>query len=51
MATASDDAKALLFREEVAALARKDGRKKPDAVISPHRWKIAAHKHYVLVEK
>jgi hypothetical protein len=39
------------FREEVAALARKDRGKKPDADISPRAWKIAAHKHYVLSER
>jgi len=39
------------FREEVTALARKDRRKKPDAYISPQSWKIACHKHYVLVER
>jgi hypothetical protein len=38
------------FREEVAALARKDRGKKPDAYISPPSWKIACHKHYVLIE-
>jgi hypothetical protein len=38
------------FREEVAALARKDKKKKPDADISPRSWKIACHKHYVLIE-
>jgi hypothetical protein len=38
------------FREEVAALARKDKGKKPDAHISPRAWKIACHKHYVLIE-
>jgi hypothetical protein len=38
------------FREEVAALARKDRGRKPDAVISPRSWKIACHKHYVLIE-
>lgn len=39
------------FREEVAALARKDRGKKPDAYISPQSWKIACHKHYVLTER
>jgi hypothetical protein len=40
------------FREEVAALARKDKKgQKPDAYISPRSWKIACHKHYVLIEK
>ena len=39
------------FREEVAALARKDRRKKPDADISPRSWKIACHKHYVLIKR
>jgi hypothetical protein len=38
------------FREEVAALARKDRGKKADAHISPQSWKIACHKHYVLIE-
>jgi hypothetical protein len=38
------------FREEVAALARKDRGKKPNAHISPRAWKIACHKHYVLIE-
>jgi hypothetical protein len=38
------------FREDVAALARKDRGKKPDAYISPRSWKITCHKHYVLVE-
>jgi hypothetical protein len=38
------------FREEVAALARKDKGKKPDAYVSSRSWKIACHKHYVLVE-
>jgi len=36
------------FREEVAALARKG--KKPDAEVSPLSWKLACHKHYVLIE-
>jgi hypothetical protein len=36
------------FREEVAALARKG--KKADAHVSPLSWKIACHKHYVLVD-
>jgi hypothetical protein len=39
------------FREEVAARARKDREKKPDAHISPRSWKIACHKHYVLIER
>ena len=39
------------FREEVAALARKDRGKKPDADISPRSWKIACHKHYVLIKR
>jgi hypothetical protein len=39
------------FREEVAALARKDKGKKPDAYTSPRSWKIACHKHYVLVQR
>jgi hypothetical protein len=39
------------FREEVTALARKDRGKKPDAYISPRSWKIACHKHYVLIER
>jgi len=39
------------FREEVAALARKDRGKKPDAHISPHMWKITCHKRYVLIER
>jgi hypothetical protein len=38
------------FREEVAAVARKDKGKKPNAYISPRAWKIACHKHYVLIE-
>ena len=38
------------FREEVAALARKDRGKKP-ADISPRSWKIACHKHYVLIKR
>jgi hypothetical protein len=38
------------FREEVAALARKDRGKKPDAYISPHMWKVTCHKHYVLID-
>jgi hypothetical protein len=38
------------FREEVAALARKDRGKKNDAYISPSSWKIACHKHYELRE-
>jgi hypothetical protein len=37
------------FREEVAALARKDHGLRPNAFISPTRWKAACHKHYVLV--
>jgi len=37
------------FREEVAALARKG--KKLDAYITPRSWKIACHKHFVLVER
>ena len=37
------------FREEVAVLARKG--KKPDAHFSPRSWKIACHKHYVLIER
>ena len=39
------------FREEVAALARKYRGKKPDADISPRSWKIACHKHYVLIQR
>ena len=39
------------FLEEVAALARKDKGLPPDAFISPSRWKIACHKHYVLTER
>jgi hypothetical protein len=39
------------FREEVAALWRKDTGRKPDADISPRSWKIACHKHYVLIER
>jgi hypothetical protein len=38
------------FREEVAALARKDNGLRPNAHISPHRWKVACHKHYVLID-
>lgn len=38
------------FREEVAALARKDKGKRPNAFISPRAWKIACNKHYVLIE-
>jgi hypothetical protein len=38
------------FREEVAALARKDRGKRPNAVISPYAWKVACNKHYVLIE-
>jgi hypothetical protein len=36
------------FREEVAVWARKDNRLRPNAYISPRRWKVACHKHYVL---
>ena len=36
------------FREEVAALARKDRGKRPNAFISPYAWKVACNKHYVL---
>jgi DNA invertase Pin-like site-specific DNA recombinase len=39
------------FREEVAALARKDRGKKPDAYISPRSWKITCHKRYLLVQR
>jgi hypothetical protein len=39
------------FREEVATLARRDRGRKPDAVISPHSWKIACHKFYELIER
>jgi hypothetical protein len=38
------------FREEVAVLARKDNGLRPNATISPRRWKAACHKHFVLVE-
>ncbi len=38
------------FREEVAVLARKDHGLRPNATISPRRWKAACHKHFVLVE-
>lgn len=38
------------FREEVAARARQDRGKKSDAYISPHTWKVACHKHYVLIK-
>jgi hypothetical protein len=38
------------FREEVAVWARKDNGLRPNAYISPRRWKAACHKHYVLVE-
>lgn len=38
------------FREEVAVWARKDNGLRPNAYISPRRWKAACHKHYVLIE-
>jgi hypothetical protein len=38
------------FREEVAAWARKDKGLPPDAHIGPRAWKIACHRHYVLIE-
>lgn len=38
------------FRQEVAALARKDNGLRPNAYISPRRWKVACHKHYVLTQ-
>jgi hypothetical protein len=38
------------FREEVAALAPKDNGLSSDAYISPRRWKVACHKHHVLIE-
>jgi hypothetical protein len=38
------------FREEVAAWARKDNHLRPNAYVSPRRWKIACHKHYVLLD-
>lgn len=39
------------FLEEVAALARKDKGKRPDAYVSPRQWKITCNKHYCLVER
>jgi hypothetical protein len=39
------------FLEEVAAMARKDKGLKPDAYISPSRWKIACNKHFILIER
>ena len=38
------------FLEEVAALARKDKGKRPDAYVSPRQWKITCNKHYYLIE-
>jgi hypothetical protein len=38
------------FRDEVAALARKDNRLSSNAYVSPRRWKIACHKNYYLIE-
>jgi hypothetical protein len=38
------------FREEVAVWARKDNGLRPNAYISPRRWKVACHKHYVLIQ-
>lgn len=38
------------FREEVAALARKDKGKRSDASISPGQWKITCNKYYYLIE-
>jgi hypothetical protein len=39
------------FREEVAVWARKDNGMKPNAYVSPRRWKAACYKHYRLVER
>jgi hypothetical protein len=39
------------FREEVAALARKDLNLRPNASISPTRWKASCHKNFVLIER
>ena len=38
------------FREEVAALARKEHGLQPSAPVSPRRWKLACHKNYHLTE-
>ena len=39
------------FREEVAALARKDLGLRPNAFVSPTRWKATCHRHFVLTER
>ena len=39
------------FREEVAAWSRKDHGLRPNAFISPTRWKAACLKHYYLIER
>jgi hypothetical protein len=39
------------FREEVAALARKDLKLRHNAFISPTRWKAACYKHFILIER
>jgi hypothetical protein len=38
------------FREEVAALARKDKGLPADAYVGPHAWKVTAHKNYELTD-
>jgi hypothetical protein len=39
------------FREEVAALARKDLKLRPNAFVSPTRWKAACYKNFILIER
>ena len=39
------------FRDEVAALARKDNHLRPHASVSRKRWNTACHKHFVLMKR
>jgi hypothetical protein len=39
------------FREQVAALARKDHGLRPNAKVSPTRWKAACYKNFILIER
>lgn len=39
------------FREDVAALARKDNHLRPSTTVSRERWNTACHKHFVLLKR